>query len=174
MGYITVAWLDDILKLETEQELLDALAVSPRIAESILVAMQIARNKGKLGKIEGLGNLPFEPAHCWNEFCEDPDAIVPRERDDLSQIMGPKIESMIREAHKAEGRPDADALSARIATFLDHPVIDLRDSCYTHPLDEGYDRIFIELDGYAPRAYVANGVDPWQPLIEDQQPEPEL
>ena len=174
MPYITLAWLDGLLKLDTEEQLLDALAESTNIAESILVAMQSARNDGSLQKIEGLGYLPFEPAHCWNEFCEDPDAIVPRERDDLSLIMGPKIESMIRQAYKSEKKPDADTLSVQIAAFIDHPVIDLSESWYAHPLEEGYDRIFIELDGYAPRAYVADGLDPWRPLISDEQSEPEV
>lgn len=174
MPYITADWLSGLLELETEQQLLDALEASTHIAESLLVAMQTARNDGSLGKIEGLGYLPFEPGHCWNEFCEDPDGIVPRERDDLAKIMGPKIEAMIRDAHKAHGKPDAYELIVKIAAFVDHPVIELSETQYLHPLEDQKGRIFVVLDGYAPRAYVAEGVEQWQPLIADEPAEPDL
>ena len=129
----------------------------------ILTAVsQVAINFGKPEQQE-LGHITVSEAKRYFEEGQFP-----------AGSMGPKIEAMIRDAHSANGKPDAYELIVKIAAFVDHPVIELSETQYLHPLEDQKGRIFVVLDGYAPRAYVAEGVEQWRPLIADEPAEPEL
>jgi len=173
MPYIDDEWLSVLMGLPDAAELDEAMRRSDNIEGSILHAMQIARNLDVLREIDGLGHMAFEPGHCWNEFCQDPDGIVLRERLEIRKVLGPKIETMIRKAYESPDRLEIDELSAQLYAFLDHPVINPTESDYTHLLEDGSGLIFLEFDGFAPRAHISRGLDPWRVSVDDQ-PEPDM
>ncbi len=178
MHYITKNWLDFLLSHQSVALLDDAMRESDKITQDIRAVLQMARNSGDLRRIEGIAGMAFEPGHCWNEFCEDPDGMVSSELIQIRKILGPKIEDMIRATYAsgAVGPAEIDTLATQISGYLDHPVITATETSYAHHLDEGRskDRILVEIDGFAPRVMIPDGPDGWQSLVEQDTPDPAL